>query len=67
MELKQYLKETKTRQMAFCKVLGIHYQYLSKIVRKNRTPSAKLAGDIEKETGGKVTLRELLFPKNANG
>lgn len=41
--------------------------YLSQIIMGRRRPSPDLSLRIEKATGGAVTIKELLFPKNTNG
>jgi plasmid maintenance system antidote protein VapI len=67
MELKVYLKSSKISQRKFSDSLGIHYMHLSKIIRRERRPSANLALRIQEATGGKVPVMELLYPGKQTG
>ena len=62
MDLKEHLKYIGCTQRDFSKKLGIHYMYLSAIIRGLRRPSPDLALKIEKATGGMVKKEDLLWP-----
>jgi len=63
MELKTYFDEKKSTRKAFCSAVGIHYQHLNNLLRKERNPSPALALRIEQATNGAVTRMELLYPE----
>lgn len=62
MRLRKYLDRNGLTQTKFAESLDVSGVYFNKIVNGKRTPSKKLALKIEQMTGGKVRLRELLFP-----
>lgn len=64
MRLDEYLFYEKKTITDFAKELLITRNYLNLIVLGYSKPSKRLARDIEKATGGKVTVEELLKPKN---
>lgn len=60
MTLKEYFESQPwgaKRQM--CRDLGVSKTWLSLIINGHHVPSAQLAYEIEKQTQGKVTRREL--------
>ncbi len=56
MNLKVYLAEKQLSVKNFAKIVGVHPNYISRIIPGKVTPSARLARDIEQETGGKVKI-----------
>jgi len=62
MELNSYISKHGDGKK-FAAIIGIHHVYFNAIKNNRRKPSPSLALRIEQATGGAVTLRELLFPK----
>jgi len=62
MNIESYLTQNNIPRGEFSKKIKIHWSHLNNILNGQRKPSAPLALRIEQATGGKVTLRELLFP-----
>lgn len=62
MKLKKYLKKHGD-SVKMARKLGIHNVYFNAIVNNRRTPSKNLARRISNETGGAVSIIELLFPE----
>jgi DNA-binding transcriptional regulator YdaS (Cro superfamily) len=54
------LKNISNKDMA--KLIGIHFSYVTHILKNRRRPSPDLALKIEQATGGQVTAMELLYP-----
>ena len=63
MNLDEYLFRKKISKTDFAKRVGITRNYLSLISLGRSLPSKRLAKDIEFETGGEVTIDEILNPK----
>lgn len=64
MKLNEYLFRTKTTKKDFAEKVGISRGYLQHLLSGIKSPSVKLAKQIEEATGGKVTKEELLFPED---
>jgi plasmid maintenance system antidote protein VapI len=64
MELKSFLKEAGSPQINFAREINISKNYLSEIINKKRRPSPNLALRISDATHGRVSIMELLYPKN---
>jgi DNA-binding transcriptional regulator YdaS (Cro superfamily) len=62
MELRKYLESKKINMTEFGGLIGCNQSYISLLCQKKRRPSPGLALEIEKATGGKVTVMELLYP-----
>jgi DNA-binding transcriptional regulator YdaS (Cro superfamily) len=61
MDLAAYLsKRPDLNQSRMAETLGITYAHMSRLVNRRSWPSAQLAHKIEKATGGKVTLKDLM-------
>ncbi len=61
--LQDYFKQPAAlKQRVLAERLGISIAYMSQLKRGGRRPSAELARDIERETGGAVTRMCLLYP-----
>jgi len=60
MDLREYLFRKRLKVTEFSKNLGASRIHISEIVNGRRVPSRLLAKAIEKETGGEVTVKELL-------
>jgi transcriptional regulator with XRE-family HTH domain len=63
MSIKEYLKKNKLTMAQFAKIMGVHYNYISMIIRGVRNPSISFAKEIEVATNGAVTVQELLVPR----
>jgi len=63
--LLKWQKRNGVTNKAISEMLGVHQSFITHINKGRRKPSANLALKIEQATGGAVTLRELLFPKEA--
>jgi len=63
MDLKSYLRKTKTSQSDFAKKVGITQARISQIVNKKFNPSIVLAKHIEEITKGAVTTMDLIYPE----
>ena len=63
MKLDEYLFRMKTTKKDFAEKVGISRGYLQHLLSGIKSPSVKLAKQIEEATGGKVTKEELLFPE----
>ena len=61
MTLREYFKN-KDRE-TFAQKIGTTKNYLNLLICGSRFPSRKLALKIEKESEGKVTILELLYPE----
>lgn len=55
-KLEKYLKHRGISQRGFAKKIGTTPNNLSSLIRGNSLPSLRLAYEIEKKTGGLVTL-----------
>jgi transcriptional regulator with XRE-family HTH domain len=64
MHLIDYLTDKKIKQHEFGKKIGVHFTYICKICSFERTPSLRTALKIEQETGGIVSVQELLNPND---
>lgn len=62
MELISFLKNSEIKMIDFAKTVGCNQSHISLLCQKKRRPSPELALEIEKATGGKVTVLELLYP-----
>ncbi len=60
MDLDEYLWRKKRTIREFCKVVGCTTVTLCRIKHRSQTPRMLLAMRIENETGGLVTLKEML-------
>jgi DNA-binding transcriptional regulator YdaS (Cro superfamily) len=60
MKLKEYLKTSSNEELA--EKIGSTANYVHLLKYNQRRPSPELALKIEKATGGKVTVLELLYP-----
>lgn len=67
MLLSKYLKENKVKKGEFCKAIGIHWGSLHRYLRGDRQFPPKIAVEIERVTGGKVTRLEALWPDEFDG
>lgn len=65
MNLDQYFKEVKVNKTKMAKELGCHRNHLHDISKGKGTPKLKLAIAIMKYTEGKVTIDELICPKDS--
>ena len=65
MDLRSYLNG-KCRK-TFAEQIGTTTNYINNLCWGGASPGKNLALRIEQATGGAVTLRELLFPEQANG
>lgn len=63
MDLDTYLLRKRIFQTDFAKDLGISRTHLGEILRDRRSPSVKLAKQIEELTKGEVTKEEAMSPK----
>lgn len=63
MKLEEYLKTFKIPKMQFAKKIGITRQALYNLLA-GAIPKPPLAKKIEEATEGRVTVMELLFPKD---
>jgi DNA-binding XRE family transcriptional regulator len=64
MDLKEYLKQTKTTQMAFALKLHVYPHTVGRFVLKKASPKLSLAVKIVELTEGQVTCKELLCKKD---
>jgi transcriptional regulator with XRE-family HTH domain len=55
-KLEKYLKHRSISQIGFAKKIGTTPNNLSSLIRGKSTPGLRLAYEIEKKTGGLVTL-----------
>ena len=62
--LKIYIKENHINMGDFCKTLGVSRQTLHNIVNYKFYPRRTLAKKIEIATKNKITVMDLLYPKN---
>lgn len=60
MDLRTYLFHKRISITDFSKRIKCSRDHLSRIVNGKLTPSRRLAEDIEQETNGEVTLKELM-------
>ena len=63
MNLNEYLKSNALTVSKFATINRLNQPTIWRIINGKFKPSAKTALNIEYATGGAVTLRELLFPK----
>ena len=66
MKLIDWQKMTKAKNVIIAQKIGVDTSYISHINSGRRRPSPDLALKIEKATGGRVTVMELLFPSRRN-
>lgn len=64
MHLKEYLFKAGINQSEFARKLGVSRTHLTMIALGKSRPSPELAKKIMDETEGRVTVMELLFPKD---
>lgn len=62
-KLEKYLKHRSISQRGFAKKIGTTPNNLSLLVRGKSNPSLRLAYEIEKKTGGLVTLYDWISPE----
>lgn len=62
--LEKYLKHRSISQRGFAKKIGTTPNNLSSLIRGKSVPSLRLAYEIEKQTGGMVTLYDWI-PEDA--
>ncbi len=62
MTLKAFLKLEKKTLKLFCKEWVFNYGTMKLYSSNHANMSPRMAKKVEEATGGKVTLRELLFP-----
>lgn len=67
MDLRTYLFNHRIKVASFARRINFSAVHLLKIVNGERRPSMKLAKIIEKETGGEVTVSDLLRDKELVG
>ncbi len=60
MELRDFLHFERMTQEQFGKLIGLTTGYVCRIANKNVKVTKRTARDIERETGGKVTAKELI-------
>jgi DNA-binding transcriptional regulator YdaS (Cro superfamily) len=61
MNLKDYLQKTKQKPVPWAKSKGLSEATIWRIYNGKTRPTARIAKDIEKATGGKVSANELVF------
>lgn len=66
-KLERYLKHRCISQRGFAKKIGTTPNNLSLLVRGKSTPSIRLAYEIEKKTGGLVTVYDWILPDSDEG
>lgn len=54
--LSEYLKQTGVTQRFLANKIGVHAESIHRILRKGQMPTLQLALDIEKATGGHVSV-----------
>lgn len=57
MNLRMYLAKENLKLKDFCKLVGVHPNYMSRISHGKILPGRRLAKDIEVATGGEVKLK----------
>jgi DNA-binding transcriptional regulator YdaS (Cro superfamily) len=65
MTLNDYLSDKKIRQAVFARQIGVSDTYLSRILSGERGASIRVAALIEAETGGLVTVADLVAVRKA--
>jgi len=60
MELRDYLHKNRIKIIDFARQLEYGRTYINEIVNGTKRPGKRLAKEIERQTGGEVTVRELL-------
>jgi DNA-binding transcriptional regulator YdaS (Cro superfamily) len=65
MDLKTYTETAKVRQKDLAARVGCRQPTISQILTGTRRPSPDLALRIQRATGGKVTVMELLYGERA--
>ena len=65
MQLKEYLEKNGIKNSFFANKLGITHQLLLRYLNNYNRPSLELMFKIEKETGGKVPIKEWLSIQNS--
>jgi len=62
MQLSEWLNKNQVTNMEFSKRIGVHFSFITHILKGRRSVSPATALKIEQATNGKVTIRELLYP-----
>ena len=65
-KLEKYLKHEGIKQKHFAEKIGTTPNNLCRLVKGRGSPSLYLAYEIEKKTGGLVTLYDWVTPENKN-
>ena len=66
MTLSEYIGEVGITTITLAVKLGVSQPFVSQLATGRRRPSPEVAKRISEATGGKVTVMELLYPKEAD-